>query len=133
VQKLGLALQLRQVLRDEVLVLHGEDRQFQADETADFARPEAARVDDVLGVDRALLGDHVPGAVGTLPGVDHPVLANDLGARKLRRLGVGVRDAVRIDVAFNRVVDRAEEVLLVQQRIKLLRLGSQDQLQVHAR
>ena len=128
----GLALQLRHVLGDEVLVLHGEDRQFEPDHAADLARPQAARVDDVLGVDRALLGDDVPGAVGALPRVDDAVLAHDLGARDLRGLGVGVGHAVRIDVALDRVVDRADEVLLVQQRIQLLRLGRRDQLQIHA-
>ena len=54
------ALQLRNGLRDDVVVLHGEHRQRQADELADLARPQAAGVDHVLGVDRALVGDDVP-------------------------------------------------------------------------
>ncbi len=128
----GLALQFRQVFGNEVLVLHRKDRQFQADEATDFARPQATRIDDMLGVNRPLLGDHVPGAVSTLPGVDDAVLAHDLGACELRGLGVRVRHAVRIDVAFDRIVDRAEKVLLVEQRIQLLRFRRRYQLQVHA-
>ena len=48
------------------MVLHGEHRQLEPDHAADLARPEAAGIDDVLGVDRALLGHHVPRAVGVL-------------------------------------------------------------------
>ena len=44
------------------------------------------------------------------------VCADDLGAADLRRLRVGVGDAVGIDVALDRVVDRADEMLLVDQR-----------------
>ena len=63
VQLLLAALQLRQVLGDQVLVLHGEDRQFQSDHAPDFARPQTAGVHHVLGVHVALLGDDVPGAI----------------------------------------------------------------------
>ena len=44
------ALQLRQVLGDEVLVLHGEHRQLEAHHAPDLARPQAAGIDHVLGV-----------------------------------------------------------------------------------
>ena len=132
VLELGLSLQLRQVLGDEVLVLHGEDRKLEPDEAADFARPQSARVHDVLGVDRAVLGDDVPGAVRPLLRVDDAVLAHDLGAADLGGFRVGVRDAVRIHVPFDRVVDRAEEMLLLEQRMELLGLRRRDQLEVHA-
>ena len=65
----GLAvegLDLRHRLGEQVHVLHGEHRQLEADHAADLARPQAAAVDDVLGLDRALFGDDVPGAVGVL-------------------------------------------------------------------
>ena len=51
---------LRHVLGQDVVVLHGEHRQLQPDHAADLARPEPAGIDDVLGVDRALLGDDGP-------------------------------------------------------------------------
>jgi hypothetical protein len=77
----GVELQhLRHFLGQEIHVLHGEKRQFQTDHAADFARPEAAGIDDVVGLDRALLGDDVPGAVGFLSELDHAVPEHDLGA-----------------------------------------------------
>ena len=119
-------------LGDQVLVLHGEDGQLDADHAPDLARPQAAGVDDVLGVHVALVGDHVPAAVAALLAVDDARLAHDLGAADLGRLRVGVRDAVRVDVALDRVVHRADEVLLLEQREQLLGLGDRDQLEVHA-
>ncbi len=48
-------------------MLHREHRQLDPDEPADLARPQAAGVDDVLGVDRvAVLDVDVPGAVRSL-------------------------------------------------------------------
>ena len=45
-------------------MLHRRDRQIDADHAADLLGPEAAGIDDMLGDDRALLGDDVPAAVG---------------------------------------------------------------------
>ena len=45
---------LGDLLGDEILMRHGEDGQFEADETADLARPQAAGIDDMLGMYRAL-------------------------------------------------------------------------------
>ena len=57
---LGAALKLRQVLGDEVVVLHGEHRQLDADHLPDLAGPQSGAVHDVLGVHRALVGDAHP-------------------------------------------------------------------------
>jgi hypothetical protein len=65
---------------DQILVLHREDRQLDADHPSDFARPQAAGVDDMLRVDVALVGDHVPRAVGALRQRLHVREAIDLGA-----------------------------------------------------
>ena len=48
------------VLGDEIVMLHRQDRQFEPDHAPDLARPQAAAVDDMLGDDIALLGDDVP-------------------------------------------------------------------------
>ena len=105
-------------------MLHGEDRQLQPDHPADLARPQPAGVDDVLGVDRvAALDLDVPGLVRTLrQPVDQRVLA-DLRAGQLGALDVGAGDAGRVDVALDRVVQRADEVLRVHQREEVLRLA----------
>jgi hypothetical protein len=74
----GLRVELQHLghfLGQEIHVLHGENRQFETDHAAHFARPEAAGIDDVVGLDRALLGDDVPGAVGLLGELDNRFLS----------------------------------------------------------
>ena len=123
---------LGHVLGDEVHVLHPQHRQLEADHPPDLAGPQPAGVDDVLGVDLALVGDHVPRPVGPLAQVGHPRVAVDLGAALAGADGVGVGDAARVDVALDRVEQGADEVLLLEQREHRLGLGGGDDLQVHA-
>ena len=104
-------------------MLHREDRQLDADHPADLARPQAAGVDDVLGVDRvAALEADVPRPVGALLEPDDRRVLVDLGAGQLGALHVGARDAGRIDVALDRVVQRPDEVLRVHEREEVGRL-----------
>ena len=105
------------------MVLHGEHRQLEADHPADLARPQAAGVDDVLGVDRrrrSRCGRPTCRPARCVEADDRRVLV-DLGAGQLGALDVGVRDAGRVDVALDRVVQRADEVLRVEQREEVLR------------
>ena len=67
VQQLGLSGEFRQIVGDDVLVFHREDGQLEPHHATDLAGPKAAGVDDVLGMHVALLGDHIPAAVGALP------------------------------------------------------------------
>ena len=120
------------VLGDEVHVLHPEHRQLEADHPADLARPQSTGVDDVFGVDLALVGDDVPRAVGALAQVVHPRVAVDLGARLAGADRVGVGDTRRVDVALDRIEQSADEVLLLEQREHRLRLRRRDDLEVHA-
>ena len=93
-------------------MLHGEDRELETHHPADFARPQAPGVDDVLGVDRvAILDLDVPGPVRALrqPG-DQRVQA-DFRAGQLGALHVRARDAGRIDVALDPVVQRTTKYL----------------------
>ena len=131
-QQLGLSGKLRQVLGDDVLVFHREDGEFEPDHAADLTRPQSPGIDNMLGVDVALFGDDVPAAVGALLEIDHAVLAHDLGTAELRRLGVGVRHAVRVDMAFDGVVDGAHEMPFVDERMTLFGLRHVDELEVHA-
>jgi hypothetical protein len=113
-------------------VLHAEHRQLQTDHPADLASPQPAGVDDVLRVDLTPVGHHVPGAVRPLPQVAHPGVAVDLGSRLAGADGIGVGDSARIDVTLDRVVERADEVLVLEQREHLLRLERRDDLELHA-
>ena len=125
-------LDLRHRLGEQIHVLHGQHRQFDADHAADLARPQAAAVDDMLGLDRALFGDDVPGAVGLLRQFDDAVAQHDLGAEFLGRLGVGDGGAGGIEMAFDRIPHGADEIGLVHQREHRLGFGRRDQLGVHA-
>lgn len=98
-------------------MFHGEYRQLQADHAPDFTRPQAARVHDMIGVDGAVFGNHIPGAVAARFEIDDPVLAHDLGAAELCGFRISMRHAVGVDVAFDRVEQRADEMRLVHQRI----------------
>ncbi len=103
-------LDLRHRLGQEIHVLHGEHRQLDADHAADLARPQAAAIDDMLGLHRALLGDDVPGAVRILGQFLDRVAQHDLGAELLGRLRVGDGRAGRIEMAFDRVPHGADEI-----------------------
>ena len=104
------------VLGDQVLVLHRQDRQFQTDHAAHFARPQAAAIDDMLCDDVALVGDHIPIAVRSLARIKHACLGEYFGPGLARRAAEGVGGAIGIDVALDRVVHRTNELRLVQQR-----------------
>ena len=58
--KLFFTHQLRQVFGDQILMLHRQYRQLDADHTAHLARPQATGIDHMLGMDIALIGDDVP-------------------------------------------------------------------------
>ena len=102
------------------------------DHAPDLARPQTAGVHHVLGVHVALIGDHIPGAVGARLQVGHAGMPHDLGAADLRGLGVGVGHAVRIDVPFDRIVHRAREVPLVHEREQPGRLVDRNDFEIHA-
>ena len=113
-------------------MLHGQDRQLDPDHPADLARPQAAGVDDVLGMDDvAALDADVPRPVRALRQADDRRVLVDLGAGDLRALDVGAGDAGRVDVPLDRVVQRPDEVLRVEQREEVGRLLRGDQLEVH--
>ena len=89
VRQLAVVLDHRgYVVGGEVLVLHRVQRQEDAGHFAHFARPQPGRVDQVLGDHGALLGDHLPAAVGARVGFQHAVAQHDLGALRLRRFRV---------------------------------------------
>jgi hypothetical protein len=125
-------LDLGDRLGQEIHVLHREHRQFDADHAADLAGPQAAAVDHVLGLHRALLGDDVPRAVCLLRQLGDTVPQHDLGAELPGGLGVSDGRARRIEMAFDRVPHGADEMALVHQREHRLGFRRRDQLSVHA-
>ena len=119
-------------LGQEIHVFHGQKRQFEADHAPHLARPQPAAIDDVLGLHRALFGDHVPGAVGLLGQLRDAVAEHDLGAQRAARLWRRQGGAGRVEMAFDRVPHGADELRLVHQREHGLGFGRRDQFGVHA-
>jgi hypothetical protein len=118
-QFLVALVDLGDVVGHQVLVLHGVERMIDPDHLADLARPQPTGVDHLLGRDRALLGDHLPGAVAARVQLEHPVAQHDLRALDPRRLGIGVGGTGGIQVAVERVVERAEQALGIGDRADL--------------
>ena len=125
-------LDLRHRLGQEIHVLHRKHGQFETDHAADFARPQAAAIDDVLGLYCSLFGDDVPGAVRLLGQLDDAVAKHDLGAELAGRLGIGMGRARRVEMALDRIPQGADEMGLVHEREHLLGFGWRDQLRLHA-
>ena len=82
----------------------------------------------MLGVDVALLGDHIPGAVGALIEPGYRREAIDLGTGFARGHRVGVGDAVGIDMAAVRTPQRTDELVRIDEGVELLRFGRRDEL-----
>ena len=99
---------LRQIIRHKILVLHRVQRQVDPGHRAHFARPQAAGIDHVLGMDRALVGHHVPGAIGALPGLVHHAMCFDRGAPHARGLGIGMGRARGVEMPVERIVKPAQ-------------------------
>ena len=91
---------LRNGLGDEVVVLERGEREVEPDHPSDLLGPQAARVDDMLRVDGAPLGHHVPGAVDALAQRLHLVVLDDLGAALSGRAGVRMDGAGGVEVAL---------------------------------
>ena len=123
---------LGHVLGDEVHVLHREHRMLAADHVADFARPQAARIDDMLGMDLAAVGDHAPGAVRVLDELLDLGEALDVGTQLASGLGIGLRRARRVKVAVDDGLERTDEAGRVEQRHQLVRALRGDDLGVDA-
>ena len=118
------------LIGDEVVVHHRHERMVDAHHVADPARPQPGRVHDVFGGDRALLGLDPPPAAGERHEREHPVVLDHLGASLARGPGVGLRGAVRIEVAFERVEEPAVETLRVDDGDHLDRLVGRKQVGV---
>ena len=119
--------EFRQVLGDQVVVLHRDQRQVDADEMAALASPQAASIHDMLGLDGPLVRHDEPGAASRARQLDHPGVAVDLGATLAGRPGIGVRGARRIQMPFHRIEDRPIDAARVHDRAALADLLRADQ------
>ena len=109
-------------------MLHRLQRQEEARHLAHLPRPETGGIDHVFGADRALLGDHVPGAVRPLIQLQHPVAERDLGSLPAGGTSVGVGRSRRVQVAVKRVVEGADHAVGVHHRAERGDLVRRDDL-----
>ena len=88
-----------------------------AGEVPDLARPQSRGVHHVFRMDGAARRDHIPSAVRARSRLHHGRLRVPIGAMHLRGLGVGVDHARGVDVAVQRIPQRGDVALRVDQRM----------------
>ena len=117
----------RHLVGDKIHVLHREHRQFDADHAANFTRPEAAAVHNMLGDNRALIGHNIPTAILALVELFDLCFQIDFSTVDACRFRVSMRRAVRIEIAVGLIKHRADEFCFVKQRQKIFRFLHRNQ------
>ena len=101
----------RHIIGDDILVFHRVKRGVCACHCGNFAGPKAACVHHMLGVDRTLVGDDIPCAVGTLVGFFDLGVQFNRGPTHARGLGIGVCGARRIEVSIKRIIKGTNDTI----------------------
>ena len=100
-------------LGHQIVVLHCQDRKFNAAHAAHFAGPQTAGVYDVFGVNRVVfVCDHIPRAVRAVIESSDPSICVDLGATIFCANRVGMCNAIRVNAAFVFIVKSADKIFL---------------------
>ena len=81
-------------------MFHSENRQFESYHPTDFASPQSASIDDMLGMNLTLFCNDTPAAILVLLKIRYARLLVDNGTFLLSGLGIGPRCARRIQVTF---------------------------------
>ena len=107
----------------DVKVLAGMKRHGDAGLGADLTGPHSARIDNVVGLDRALIRHHASHpAIGFMDVGDLDAL-NDLHAEIARALGKRLGDIHRIGLTVLRQKDTADHIIDLQPRITAVDIG----------
>ena len=122
----------RNVFGDQVLVRQRDDGQVLADHRCDFTAAVAGRIDDGLGLDRALVRVYPPFAGRQAFDRGDLGPAVDLRARVASALGQRLRELRRVDVAVVGIVEAGEDVGRVDERVTLDDLGRAQHLELDA-
>ena len=109
---------------DEILVLERHQRQLDTRHCRHFARPQSGRIDDHVGANRALVGFHLPAAVGARTSRDHGREAMHFRTALARAPGVGMGHAGRIDIAAIGLVHDAANAVEIGQWMHAFGLGA---------
>ena len=88
------------IVGQQVVMLQRGERQIQADHAPDLFGPESAGIDHVLGMNRALVSDHIPTAIATLAQFFNFGVFDDSGTSLFGGARIGVHSAGRIHVTL---------------------------------
>ena len=113
--------QLRDRVRDQVVMLEWADRKFDTGHAAQLLGPEATGVDDMFTSNRPFIGDDFP-TIGGLDQLFDLCMLKVAGTAFLGGNGIGVDGAGGVDVAFAVGPHAAEQVILGHDRAQLLGL-----------
>ena len=117
---LGIALVNHgDIVRDNILMLHGMQRQIDTRHSTHLPRPQTRRVHHMLGYDRALIGNHLPTAIGPRVCFNHFGMQLDLSPIHARCPGVRMSGTRWIKMAIQGVVKPAEQTGGVSRRCDL--------------
>ncbi len=103
--------QIRDRLSDEVVMLHGRDRQLEPHHAPDLLGPQASGIHHMIGTDRAFLGHHLPCPIGLLVQFRHAIVLDNRRTAQFRRLGIGVNSSRWINVTLARRVEAAQHAI----------------------
>ena len=118
----------------DVLVVDRHRRDERADHRRHLRGPDAGRVDDVLGLDRPIVGQHgAHGPIRTELDAADTRADPDLDAERARGVGDRVGRDVRVDVSVIRHPDATEDRRAIRKREPLQDLLRRDQLGIEAR
>ena len=65
----------------------------------------------MFSMNRALVGDHIPGAIGALICFVHHAMGFDCCAAHPRRFGIGMGGSGRIKMPVQRIIERADDAV----------------------
>ena len=119
-------------LGEHILMLHRGHGQAAAHHGGDFIAAVAAGIDDFLGSDIAILSVDQPGAVRFLGEPGHGIEALDFGPGFAGAAGQGLAELGWVNIAIQRVPQRAQEIIGGDQRVAALAFGWIKQLEFDA-
>ena len=118
----------RNVFGHQIVVFDRHQRQFDPRHPRHLAPPQTGGVDHIFGMDRALVGHHIPGAIGALVGGDHGRVPVNGRAQFARRAGKRHGGRGRIHMAALFLPERADHVVGVQHRGLFLGFLQRDEM-----
>ena len=125
-------LDLGKRLGEHVLMLHRGDGMLHAHHRTDLVAAVAAGIDDLVRADVALRRVHDPAVVRLLREARHGRMAMHLGAGLAGTAGERLAQLCGVDVAVERIPQRTQHLVGVQQRVAPPAFGGIEQLELHA-